>query len=569
MGKASRAKRKRAGRPGKGPRPGASEVGSAGASTENEAAKNAMCRLVDAGMSGRLTLASAYALGCSMVALAHAEGDGPEWYGAVDPLDLVFLGAASPGRFRDAAEFGNARTAWFRKLRETPHWGGVECLVAEAVKLSEGHDLPIDAPIALLLLNTRLEHTKPRQRTLAAELRPAALLSDGRFRSGPPEDLVLPVPSAEAIESAKLFRAEPDTRVECRDSCVERLRDGLRLLEHVGYSTSNGAFKLLIALYAALVASNDEPVEQLSARALAWSYGLDEASSLIPVVDTIMIAAVRDLDLESTISRLFTFPAFLRSVSSEDQRWHSDSGTDFVVLALEFGHAAVRSRDREVMSLGPITSISLNNLEREFETEHGRPLEPGDRVFSADDVRELDAEMAKTLELAKVHPAWSNAYLRDNAPFPRLDGRFRTKKDHQDFLKSVEKYMIAHPCEAPPDHDSELSKLRSISAVMTVKMAIADDRFAPQLIALLDSSAAEDFDEIEVVAEFLAGYAEHLVTVVNEKPDIEEKALEWARLHGGASLAERLRTCIGSDPEDGWLIEPAVLLAIAVADASR
>lgn len=569
MGKASRAKRKRAGRPGKGPRPGSSEVGSAGASTESEAAKNAMYRLVDAGMSGRLTLASAYALGCSTVALAHAEGDGPEWYGAVDPLDLVFLGAAPPESFRDAAEFGNARTAWFRKLRETPHWGGVECLVTEAVKLSKGHDLPIDAPTALVLLNARLEHTKPNQRTLAAELRPAALLSDGRFRSGPPEDFVLPVPSAQAVESAELFRAEPDARVGCRDSCVERLRDGLRLLEHVGYSTPNGAFKLLIALYAALVASNDEPVEQLPARALAWAHGLDEASSLIPVVDTIMISAVRDLDIESTISRLFTFPSFLRSASREDQRWHSDSGTDFLILALEFGHSAVRSRDREVMSLGPIASISLKNLEREFETERGRPMEPGDRVFSADDVRELDAETEKMFELAKIHPAWSNAYLRDNAPLPRLDGSFRAKKDRQDFLESVEKYIIAHPGEAPPDHDSELAKLRGISAMMTVRMAITDDRFAPQLIGLLDSSAAEEFDEVEVVAEFLAGYAEHLVTVVNEKPDIEEKALGWARLHGGASLAERLRTCIGSDPEDGWLIEPAVLLAIAVADSSR
>jgi hypothetical protein len=60
------------------------------------------------------SLAGAYALGYAALGMAQQQGDEPEWYHELDPLDTLFLGSAWPQGFRDGYEFANARTAWLK-----------------------------------------------------------------------------------------------------------------------------------------------------------------------------------------------------------------------------------------------------------------------------------------------------------------------------------------------------------------------------------------------------------------------------------------------------------------------
>lgn len=68
---------------------------------------------------GKISLAGAFALGYAALGMAQREGDTPEWYDELGPLDALFLGTVWPQRFRDGYEFANARTAWFRRSGET------------------------------------------------------------------------------------------------------------------------------------------------------------------------------------------------------------------------------------------------------------------------------------------------------------------------------------------------------------------------------------------------------------------------------------------------------------------
>ena len=43
--------------------------------------------------------------------MAQLEGDGPDWFSELNPLDALFLGTVYPQQFRDSYEFANARTA--------------------------------------------------------------------------------------------------------------------------------------------------------------------------------------------------------------------------------------------------------------------------------------------------------------------------------------------------------------------------------------------------------------------------------------------------------------------------
>jgi hypothetical protein len=89
-------------------------------------AEAAIARLVRANLPGKVSLAGAYALGYAALGMAQQEGEEPDWYHELDPLDTLFLGTVWPQGFRDGYEFANARSAWLRLLRGTVHWPGIE-----------------------------------------------------------------------------------------------------------------------------------------------------------------------------------------------------------------------------------------------------------------------------------------------------------------------------------------------------------------------------------------------------------------------------------------------------------
>jgi hypothetical protein len=124
--------------------------------------------------------------------MTQHDGDAPDWFQALDPLDTLFLGTAWPGRFLDAYQFGNARTAWLRLLRGTKHWPGVERFVTEVVQASETHQMPVDDGELMLLVVGRLEHASLDRTKLSTSLLPSAALADARFVHGPAPDSSCP-----------------------------------------------------------------------------------------------------------------------------------------------------------------------------------------------------------------------------------------------------------------------------------------------------------------------------------------------------------------------------------------
>ncbi len=71
-------------------------------------AQAAVTRLVRGNPPGKVSLAGAYALGFGVLGMAQAEGDEPEWFAELDPLDTLFLGTVWPRKFADGYEFANA-----------------------------------------------------------------------------------------------------------------------------------------------------------------------------------------------------------------------------------------------------------------------------------------------------------------------------------------------------------------------------------------------------------------------------------------------------------------------------
>jgi len=70
-------------------------------------------------------------------------------------------------------------------------------------------------------------------------------------------------------------------------------------------------------------------------RAIAWALGLPAESSLVPVVDVLLIAVERGLEIEQTLGHLFGVRAFGQPVSAADREWRSSSGTALRRVARE------------------------------------------------------------------------------------------------------------------------------------------------------------------------------------------------------------------------------------------
>jgi len=236
VGKAARRRRQDM---GKQRNPAVGSRGADGTGQEDDPrgrAEAAITRLVRGNPPGKVSLAGAYALGYAALGMAQMEGDQPQWYPELDPLDTLFLGTAWPGEFRDGYEFANALAAWLRLMRGTVHWKAIERFVREVLAASADHDLPVDEGELMLLLAGRLEAAGLDQRKIPRSLLPGTALASARLACGPRYDATLPAPPPDAAGRAAGLWAATETGLPDDGTAQDALREGLHLLGGAGRS---------------------------------------------------------------------------------------------------------------------------------------------------------------------------------------------------------------------------------------------------------------------------------------------------------------------------------------------
>jgi hypothetical protein len=493
VGKAARRKRHADG-------PKAARTPLARVEDPREQANAALTRLVRTNRPGRLSLAGAYALGYAALGMAQQEGDAPDWYDDLDPLDTLVLGTVWPEQFRDGYEFGNARTAWLRLLRATPHWGGIERFVTVALAASDDHDLPIDDGELMLLLAARLEDAGLDQRALPAALLPGHALATSRVATGPDPDLLLAPPPPDAAQRVARFWDSTAIDLPHDGTAVDALREGMHLLATAGLPVHDEVVMLLPALYVALAAREDEHLDDAGERSEAWAWGLAEDSPLIPIVDVMLAAAHRDLGVDTTLGHLFATATFTARVPAADRRFNADPGTALTALAFELGHRQVVRRDRKTIPLDQGGADMIQAQVRAFTKKFGRLPGPGEPIFFDPDANEprpvnpadLEHHTTAMLQTAGVGGAWIYAYQHTGGLLPRPDGQFNSAADQRDWNQHIDRYLRTHPGETV-DHNLELAKLRSMLALVSIATAARDPSHGASLAHRLD-----DLDRLRV-----------------------------------------------------------------------
>jgi hypothetical protein len=571
MGRASRNRRQAHERPHRQRR----DVRASRVVDPRAAAEGALQRLLTSNRPGRVSLAGAYALGYGGLGMAQIEDEGPDWFDQLDPLDTLFLGTAWPQQFHDAYEFGNARTAWLRLMRETPHWDGIERFVRETIAASEQHRLPVDEGELMLLLAGRLEDAGLDRRALPAALLPSTALASARFLTGPAQDYQLPGPSADAEEQARRFWLSTEADLSHDGTASDALREGVHLLAEAGLQVREDPLTLLVALYIALVADDDEELSEAGERAQAWALGLAEDSPLAAVVDVLLTAVDRELSADTALGHLFAVDSFTAAVSGEDRQWHSEPGTDLPALAFQLGFARLPTRGGDVVHLVPAAADAIRAQYRRFEEKFGRPPGPDDPIFFNPDSDEptplslLDAERESTalLEAAGIHPAWVYANQHTGGLLPRPDGTFVEDANTRDWNQAVDRYLRAHPGEAI-DHDAEATKYRTMMGALGLSTATGDPEHAAALIARL-SEPDESDDEVDLVRDLLTALAPDLTARLHADQALSQRAAELARAWLGQDLAERVQRVADTDNASSALEDLPVLLAAFAADNPR
>lgn len=573
MGKAAR-RHRQAGSQGRRPQP--QTAAAAAREDPRDRAQAAITRLVKGNPPGRVSLAGAYALGYSVIGLAQQEGEEPDWYPDLDPLDALVLGTVWPRQVRDGYEFGNVRTAWLDALRCTAHWAGIERFVRVAVAASEEHGLPVDDGGLMLLVAGRLEAAGLDQRKLPRQLLPGALLAGSRVAlGGPPADLVLPEPPPDAAERADRLWAGTALPLDHDGTAADALREGLGMLARAGIDVRAEVAIMLPALYAALAAAGDEELSHAGERAVAWAVGLPADSPLIPVTDVLLAAPQLGLGPGAALRHLFGIPAFTQPVRPRDRHWHSWPGTELPGLAFELGFRQVDTLDSTIMRIDPDAADALQSQVRRFEDKFGRSPGPDDPLFfdpDADEPQPLPATGMETatvamLEAARISPAWIYAYRNTGGPLPGPDGTFATASDRAEWDEAVSRYTGLHQPDQLPDHQAETRKLRTALAMMTMQMAADDPGYGAALAARLTDAAAPAGSDTAMVREFLHDAAGYLDRQLAARPGVRAAASENARAWAGADLAAKLAG--PALPRPGDPAADAALLAAAVAVAQH
>lgn len=533
-------------------------------------AEAALARLVKTNPPGKISLAGAYALGYAALAVAQIEDDEPDWFHQVDPVETLFLGTAWPEKFRDSYEFANACHAWLRLLRGTVHWRGIERLVREAVTASEEYDLPVDSGEFMLLLTGRLEAAGLDQRKLPRGMLPATLLEGSRFIFGPEDDIVLPAPPPDASERIDRMWSAVEVSVPHDGTAVDALRDGLHMLGSAGLDVRGDAVTLLPALYAALVAADDEDLSEAGERSVAWALGLDADSPLVPITDVLLVAPGRGLDVPTVLGHLFGIPAFTQRVSNEDRSWHSSPGKTLITLAFDLGYRQVITRDSKVIRMDKGTVAAMQAQFRMFEEKFGRPPGPSDPVFfdpDADEPRPLRMDGAREttvamLKAAGISPAWIYAYEHTDGLLPTFDGSFLSEQDQAGWDDKVEEYIELHDPDLEVDHDAETRNLQGMLVASTLQMVAADPQYASSVVARLEATPMLEDSDVTLLDEHLHAWEVWLAESLRSDQSVLNAACEHARAWSGAEFAARVQTIADADDED---IPTAVLLAVAVA----
>lgn len=339
MGKASRNKREQRTRR-------AVSAGATAGTDPRTLGEGALARLLRSNAPGRLSLAGAYAFGYGALGHAQQEGTDPGWYQEIDPLDALFLGTVWPTwSFRDEFEFANARDAWLRLLRGTVHGKGVQRFVCEAVAASEELGLPVDDGGLMLALTDRLEAAGLDQRHLPRLLLPQTALQGCRAAYGSSLDRRrLPDPPEDTEERIRRFWAGSKEEPWAEGTPRTVLRAGLRRFHDAGMPVEKESGTLLPALYAALMTKPGELLEDMGEHARAWALSLDDASTLVPVLDILLAAPALELSVTETLGHLFAVPAFTEPIPSEVLLWTSSPGLALPRLAFELGMSKVSTR---------------------------------------------------------------------------------------------------------------------------------------------------------------------------------------------------------------------------------
>ena len=539
-------------------------------SDSTQLAEAALARLVKTNPPGKISLAGAYALGYAALAMAQIEDDEPEWFQSLDPLEMLFLGTAWPGKFRDSFEFSNACHTWLKLLRGTVHWKGIECFVREAVTASEEHDLPVDSGQFMLLLTGRLEAAGLDQRKLPQSLLPATLLEGSRFIFGPEDGVRLPEPAQDAGERIDQLWSATGVSMPHDGTSVDALREGLHMLGGAGLDVRCDPVTLLPALYAALVAADDEDLSEAGERSVAWALGLDADSPLVPITDVLLVAPRRELDVDTVLGHLFGIPALGEQVSKEDRTWHSSPGSTLINLAFELGYRQVITRDSKVIRVDQGTVAAMQAQFRKFEEKFGRPPGPRDPVFfdpDADEPRPLTMEGTQEttvamLKAAGISPAWIYAYEHTNGLLPTYDGSFLSEQDEAEWDDMVDEYIELYNPDLEVDHDAETWNLQGMLVITTLQLAAADPHYASSLAARLDTVPVPTDGDVMLLDEHLRAWGGRLTEELRSNASIAESACEYARAWNGTQLADRIRAVVGAADED---MPTSVLLAVAVS----
>ncbi|MFE7559040.1 hypothetical protein [Kitasatospora sp. NPDC057500] len=498
--------------------------------------------------------------------MAQLEADGPRWFHDLDPLDALFLGTAWPQRFRDEFEFSNARDGWLRLVRGTVHWKGIERFVLEVVAASEQHDLPVDEGELMLLLAGRLEEIGLDQRKLPARLLPGAALSGTRLIDGPPVDLALPEPPADAAQKVAQFWESTQVEVPHDGTILDALREGVHLLHRAGLAVREESGLLLPALYLALVAKEDEEIEEAGPRSAVWALALPADSSLISVTDLLLVAPEQRLTADEALAHLFALPSLAAGTSAADRRWTSSPGRALIDLAFELEIPQVTTRNGKIIRFGENAAASFRAQLRRFEEKFGRPPEPNDPVFfdpDADTPRlrpfsDIETKGATLLEEIGLSAAWAFAYRETGGLLPRLDGTFLTERDAEEWDDAVSRYVQQYGGESP-DFDDNMRVLRTSVVTAEVISAARDPEHGRELVAILEEGHGE-----ESLHSFLVHMGPHLLQTLQEEPEILRSAAEFARAWSGAGLHDRVRDSAHGPISDDFADAP-VLLAIAAA----
>ncbi len=575
MGKASRRKRDQGGRSvSSGHLSVVPDVGRAG--DVRAGAEAALERLVRVNEPGKVSLAGAYALGYCDLAVAQHDGDGPSWFGELDPLETLILGTVWPQRYRDSFEFANSCAAWLRLMRRTAFWPGIKRFCGEALALSEELDLPVDDGELMLLLAGRLEAAGLDQRLLPRELLPDEALDGARFIDGPAGDLVLPDPPPDAAGRVARFRAACEVDLPGDGTAAGALRDGLRRLAGVGVYVHGDAGVLLAAMYLGLVAPADEGLAEAGQRCVAWALGLEDVSPLVPVADVLLVTAQRELDADVALGHLFAVGAFTQQVRPQDREWHGSPGGALVRLAFELGHRQVITRKAKRVRLdGPGWQAMVETQNRRFAEKFGRPMGPDDLVFFDPDADEPQPaallDMGKgsvaMLEAAGISPAWIYATQHTGGLLPRPDGSFERESDRANWSEAVDRYLKLHQPEERVDHDAEMGKLRNVLVGLMFGRFADDPEYFAVLLRRMGTPSEPPGDDDSLIGEYLQACTDDLMDTLQNDPAIASAACEFARAWAGASLSDRVRKAASApEAED---VGYDVLLAVAAAVGAK